>query len=253
MRLRRRNSTKQEANQLSGHPGRTVIVSDTHDIRLYDGTTPGGYVIPTSKVESPNGPGPSILQAGSFDQGFYGTLTNDEFINEDDLRLAVGITQGESHLGSFASGWLKMSYLQKTLFVSKGIVSRSWAGNNIQVVDLINAGVLKGGDTAPVVEIDGFSFKVRSLTGGNGNPSTGPGGEWNALMYPVHIDDPDNLGWGINLTDRELDIGPIDDVSVYTTCQEVADSLYVRRGFDGITSYTESGYAGWRPVLELVG
>lgn len=126
---------------------------------------------------------------------------------------------------------------------------------NISKNQLVAADVVTGSKT---VEIGGLTYKVRLLTGGNGDvPATGPGGEWDKYMLPIHA----SIGPWATYTNLDLGISGSGN-GAFAFNQErgknpgTAEGNVVR-GFGNINGYNVvndnivSSF-GWRPVLELV-
>lgn len=191
------------------------------------------------------------LLAGNSQLGYYGEVLPNDLIKGSVLASAIGLSNG--NVMNDDTPWLKFSYHGKVLLVAKKPLrsSVSWLAINA-------AGAALGQKT---VEINGHTYKVRLLTGGNGDPSSAEGGEWNDLLYPVHashhsgvdFDDFSNDDLGMN------GYGP----GSFNWCQEVkADNSSARviRAGNDIRFYNlqadlaEGAYTfyGWRPVLERV-
>lgn len=250
--FRRRCMTTSEANVLALPPGRVVQDVEGHTLRVHDGVTPGGYVIQGTEVELPSGPGPSDLIAGDTTQGFYGEVGSDAFITYEQVSSECGFSTG-SLINNDTSTWLKFTLNDTVLFVAKKPVRNDVSWNDINSVDVVYGDVQ--------LTIADRIYRVRLLTGGNRDPATASGGEWNALLYPVHQDDPNNQGWGIDYTDEDLQI-----VDYYPGrnqwCQEASGIITGERLLRGYQDITNPSFAppggnnnnrGWRPVLELVG
>lgn len=198
-------------------------------------------------VAIPNAPGPANIIAGDASKGTFGYMGSyADLISRADLQAAVGFSSGKIE-DTYTEGWLKFIYQGKILFVSKGVMRTSWAGVNISKDDLLNANLVYGDANAPVLTIGDFKYKVRLLTGGDGDPASNPGGEWNDLIYPMSASDPTGRNWD-SLTDHELDL------QRPTTCQETrsGSNTLIYRGDGSLTGFGASGYCTWRPVLELV-
>lgn len=192
-------------------------------------------------------PGPNELLAGTLDYGYFGTVEADELITGSALASSIGLSQGTAQFDDV--GWLKFALDQKILFIACKTFRHtiSW--------DAINAvGAVFGTKT---VSIGGKTYKVRLLTGGNSNPASVAGGEWNMLMYAVHQDEWPR--WE-HFTDRFLHTHNTYGNGSYSWCQETSafDSTNrVLRGgtgvgsFSTITSSSTLARIGWRPVLEI--
>jgi len=265
MRTRFLRGTTAENNSLTLPAGEIAIDTERKAVRLHDGTTPDGFeCVGTKAYAPPVGPGPEVLQAGDTQLGYYGELSNTELFTPSQLRSQVGLSAGQSTPGSVATGWLKFAYQGKILFVSKQVLNRSWSGNNIFRANLEALNIVYGGQSAPLVTKDTFQFIPRLLTGGDADPASTSGGEWNDLIYRVHVDDPTGSNWA-GYTNQDLDIN-IPDGDVATSCQEyhaTSTASHVLRGgyrdspnsiftFETSQSLGGNHYAYWRPVLELV-
>jgi hypothetical protein len=185
-------------------------------------------------------PGPGYLVAGDMSEGYFGFVSVSQLISGTSLAQAIGLSSGTSQFSD--AGWLKWAKNNKILFVAKKTLRHSASWNQID-----SLGAVFGEKT---VEIGGFTYKVRLLTGGK-HPG---GGEWNVLMYGVHKDRSPN--WD-NFNDSDLQVGSGNGHR--TWCQEVQGGLYTLRGGGGITGFIGStpnsidSINGWRPCLELVG
>lgn len=206
----------------------------------------------TTAVGTDVGPGPVELQVGTPETGFFGETDTLDLWTGSELANAVGLTAGTAQNDN--SPWLKYLHRGVIKYVAKHAYRRgiSW--------DQLNNAGLVYGETV-IENAQGDRFKVRLLTGGDADPATEAGGEWNALLYPVHVDDPQQREWGINYTDGDLWTSSSVGNGTRTWCQET-DSSYtdrrVHRGYNGTFNYQtfisdrNQSYDGWRPVLELV-
>lgn len=207
-------------------------------------------LLETEALPIATGAGPQTLQAGDHIAGFYGEVTAADFITGDALASAINLTAGTSHNSD--EPWLKFNHNGKTLFVAKKTLRYGIDWNDSR----------GHGE----VTISGDIYQVRLLSGSNGNtvdgPDGGPGGEWNDLMYPIHTDDPNGQGWGINYTNSDLNMD--DSNGSRTWSQEGNDDFSdttqrLLRGRSDITDFYIFGGAesvshnGWRPVLEYIG
>lgn len=246
--------TRDENNALTLPAGILTQDLDTMAIRLHDGETLGGFEIAGTRAYEPStGPGPEELIAGDTTTGFYGEVPTTDFITGDTLASEIGLSAGTAQNNS--SPWLKFASDGKTLFVAKKTYRYELTWD-----DMAAAGIVYGGDDDTTVTIGNRVYRVRLLTGGDGDPASGPGGEWDALIYPVHEDDPNSDGWGVGYDDNDLGIASGDGRTTF--CQETDDGATderVHRGRDAIIFYNtvRSNYVtatvGWRPVLELIG
>ena len=173
-------------------------------------------------------------------------------ISSSALTSLVRVTQGSQHKAT--PGWLHFEDKGKTLFVAKNSLR-----NNVTWNHLNSLGAVFG---TKVVEIEGKQYKVRLMTGGNGDPASGPGGEWDRLMYAISKDRPADYQ-GPRLAEfipADLEYGF--QSAIYSTlCQETqagSTGNCIRRGRDNLTWYdvfaknTGGNTIMWRPVLELI-
>lgn len=276
MLIRRRVMTTQEANALTLPPGRVVEDIEAHALRIHDGVTPGGFVIPTTEVEFPTGPGPTTLQAGDMNLGFYGETTDGVFIDYASLASKVGLSQGTVSWPT--NEWFKIAYQNKTLFYPK-----QPARHTLSWESIYQAGCVYGVDgpgpypyptsqpvnQRTVIEYLGRYYLVRLMKGTNrddglttvsySGSQTHPevvDSEWNKFFYPL-VD-----GRWANYTEVELRIGgSISGSGASTPVQETESGNPDGNLFRGFTSKemaiirekaSADGGRGWRPVLELL-
>ena len=202
-----------------------------------------------SITQDPYGtPGPQILTAGTLGSGYFGFTSASELITGDALASAVGITQGTSQFSS--EGWFKFAYTQKILFIAKKTIRHSISWDHINGVGAVFGGA--------VVVIGDKIYKVRLMTGGEAQPASKAGGEWNLFMYGLH---KDQLPPWANYNDQDLHTNSAYGNGFYSWCQETDKSSSdsrVRRGGSGVASFYSGASAsavannGWRPCLELV-
>lgn len=206
-----------------------------HEGSIFTRFTENWNSLPSSFL---TGPGPDTLLAGNKEAGYYGTFNTELLFDVSELSSLTDFQKGTYVSGIYTSGWLKFSYKGKILFISKGLMRRSWDGNNISKSYIDDRNLRTGGSSAPVVEKDGFSYVVRMISAE----------EWSDLIYPVHIDDPSDRNWD-SFTNRELDIGNDSPTSLSNSVNN--NALHVR-GDPTLTSTSAHIYCSWRPVLELV-
>jgi hypothetical protein len=141
------------------------------------------------------------------------------------------------------------------LFVAKIPVKRSisWnainGGNSNQDPGSINSAVYE----AMKRDINGNIFKIRLLTGGNANPATDPGGEWDRLIVGLNTYD-------LNIyNDSYFGNTPRKGISSWVQEQYgYTPSFRANRGYVNIslfsfkTSANSLSQCCWRPVLEWV-
>jgi hypothetical protein len=181
---------------------------------------------------------------------FSGEVQAVNFISGSALAAAVGYSAGT--LVNDTTPWLKFVDNGKTFYIPRKIIrlAVSWTTLN-------NAGLITG--TATVV-IGGKTYKVRAMTGGDGNDPTGTaGGEYNNyLMRTMTIYSGSGGAWANYTTD---DMGWLGGTSSgeLQICKEASTSGgHLLRGYPGFAGVwyepddtLHPGY-GWRPVLELV-
>jgi hypothetical protein len=191
---------------------------------------------------------PYILpENGNTTAGFYGFVPASDFITGNDLAAQIGLTAGTSHNSD--AGWLKFSSNEKTLYVAMETFRHSISWDHINAVSAVY-----GNRT---VVINGNLYKIRLLTGGNADPASSAGGEWNSLMYGVHMST--NPQWGPGYSNADLNVGTGNGLRSWTQERHSSSSSYrVVRGDNGVSSFHSDvsssaySYDGWRPVLELV-
>lgn len=198
------------------------------------------------------GPGPQTLSAGDHRLGFYGETLVTDLVDGDGLSAALGLTTGTSQHTS--EPWLKFNHHGKTLFVAKKPYRHSISWDAIAAINAVY-----GGETDATFTSDfNDTFRVRLLTGGDADPASNAGGEWNDLIYRVHIDDPTGTNWA-SYTNTDIVVGS--GYGRYSWVQETDASNAGYRVFRGIssltsfltyTSSTANSFYGWRPCLELI-
>jgi hypothetical protein len=250
-----------EANNRALLPAGTLTVNiDDFTLRIHDGVTPGGFQVAT-KSNFDFGPGPRVLQGGTMNSGFFGTLDSSDFINGETLAAAIGLSSGNKQ--NTDSRWLKFIHKGKILFVPMLTFRNTVTWDAIYLagavygVDGVGPFAATGGVTADQgsrVVIGEDAFRVRLLTGAVENPSTVSGGEWNDLMVPIWTGDPQKRNWAA-FTDGDLNYSGF-GLNSFTQENTAAgtSSRVVRRG-DVFSSYAQTATAnglGWRPCLELI-
>ena len=229
-------------------------------------------------------PGAGNLISGDMTEGFFGEVSQSNFITFAALTTACGITEGTAY--NSTEPWLKFAYGGKIQFVPKKPIRYSISWDHLNTKKCVYG---DSGDT--VVQIGDHYFKVRLFRGLE--PSNDPktttsaisgtvnhGSEWNRLMCRIHeqaydeswtyknnVESPiapltHNLGSGNNglYTDADLLTHNNHGSGSYSWCQEMSTSTTNRliRGYDGVsysngvTSSATNSRRGWRPVLELV-
>lgn len=223
------------------------------------------------KRDGGTGPGPQNLLAGDYTDGYFGSLSSNDFVKGSELSSMVNFVEGS--LTNDILTWLKFSLDGKILFVPKNNIRKSisWEmvykagcvyGTNDYGITPLSTPV----NQLRIVNVKGSLFKVRlfktALTdpieniSSQDNPALSSGSEWNRLMYRIVM---------------EADIGalekwemfPYSTVSddYYSLCQETLNSSIkraMRGGYDGISFFhsrdpeTAASNYGWRPILELI-
>lgn len=182
---------------------------------------------------------------GDLNLGYDGAFPSTALVSRQTLMGMVGATDIVRMYGHTAD-WLKFYLNGKTLWVASSPVGVTTHYNN-----LMARGLLTGTRT---VTIDGKVYKVRALTGGNGNAS-----EWNRLLYRIAAGSP------IPTADRWAEIPAVSLTAasdgktyIYSISPDLVGSNVSLRGKDTIQAEFSIGptntYSdiGWRPVLELI-
>jgi len=250
MRTRFLRGDTTQNNGLTLPNGELSIDLEKRALRLHDGSTLGCFEILGTQAYVP--PGSTII-AGDELTGFYGEIVGSDFITYSSLSYQVGLSAGTLQHDA-ESAWLKFSLDGRVVYVAKKPIRHTITAREINDQHL----TVENSSTSTVTVNDNV-FKVTLLTGGDTNPASSPGGEWNRLMYPIHIDDPDGLEWGINYTNGDLSIGEGDGRATWTSASETdtyGDRIF--RGHSSLTAFSSvrTDYAvavhGWRPVLRSV-
>lgn len=181
---------------------------------------------------------------------FRGEVLASNFITGSALAAAVGLT-GPT-LVNDTTPWLKFVDAGKTFYMSKKNTHQ-----NLSWKQLNDLGCITGTKT---IVIGGLTYKVRVMTGGDGNnPTNTAGGEYDHYFLRVTTSypgsdgawaaySPADVGWNGNVTAGSMII-----------CQEGStQGGHVLRGYPGFTGIwyepddVPNVAYGWRPVLELV-
>ena len=226
-------------------------VGDNSDPASEDGSVHGKlkYIMenyPAIHKDPFETPGPQFLSAGTMEFGYFGHTRANQLIRGDALATAIGLSQGTAQHSD--AGWEKFAVDGKILFVATKTIRHTLSWNDINT-----AGAVTGTAT---VNINGKTNKVRLLTGGTTNPSSGgDGGEWNMLMYALHQDQAPP--WA-QYSDTDLLTTSSAGNGSWSWCQDTIGSAGVYRGGlgpGGVTywgTYTAT-YAdkdfGWRLSL----
>ena len=188
--------------------------------------------------------------AGGGGNTYLGEIAGADFITGPDLVTAVGVTQGSPTSGVNTS-WLKFLYNGRTLYLAKTPIRKGMYYTHID-----SLGALTGSKT---VVINGKTYSVKCLTGGNAVPATAAGGEWNDLIYPVCNQGP-KANQFASFTPAQLGLTAAGSDGGVNICRDASSSGgVVARGYpDPVTGYwylpsndTNANY-GWRPLLEEI-
>lgn len=126
------------------------------------------------------------------------------------------------------------------MYVAKQSLRYNMTFNQLQASDVV--------DGTQTITLGEFTYEVRLLSSD----------EWDGLLYPVHVDDPNDQNWGIDYTDADLGIVEGNGRGTWTqTLADNDDAIF--RGYTDLTSVSgvrqdySTDVHGWRPVLVLVG
>ena len=141
--------------------------------------------------ELPPGVGPATLLAGDMTDGFFGETTSTELITGDALASAIGLTAGVSQNSNVP--WWKFAIDGEIIYVPTMSLRNDVSWDDINAVNAVYNDA-----NSPIINIDGFQFRVTLMTGAEADPTVnenGEGSEWNRLIYRVHSDVPtDQVG-----------------------------------------------------------
>ncbi len=250
MRTRFLRGNTTENNGLTLEPGEFSMDLEAKALRLHDGATPGGFELLGTRAYEPQvGPGSEVLLAGDDQLGWYGEVSGSDLLTYSTLATDIGLSAGTLQHDA-ESLWLKFAYQGKILFVAKKPARHTVSWDDIDAVGAVF------GTTQ--VTIGSNTYNVRLMTGGDADPATATGGEWNDLLYRVHVDDPTGSGWA-SYTDTDIVVGTGYGRASWAQEANASNSgSRVNRGNSSLTYFTvytssnaNSAY-GWRPVLELV-
>lgn len=191
---------------------------------------------------------------------YQGLLATADLVDPLTVANALNLTAGTR--ANEDAGWLHFNLDGKTLYVAKKPFRTGLSWNSLNAVD-----ALVGNKT---INIGGKVYKIRVLKGIKGTTNVDHNGydlpithdsEWNRLMYPITTFIPESQEGPnqANFSITELGLDSTDD-GRYNICQETGDaSTACTRGtfkvsYSAFSARSDnSGYMGWRPVLELVG
>lgn len=246
-------ATTEELNELNLQPGIVVVDKGRSAIRVYDGTTPGGFEIQGVRAFIPpyTGAGEQKPIAGNFHLGYFGNVPNDQLITPGDLADRVGFTVGTDVNQNYP--WIKFGYKGKFLFVAQRPFKHSISWDQLDTLDLVygNRQILIGSDM----------YKVRLIEGTNVEPgatSDIEGSEWNDLMYRVSSTNTGLDNWS-SMSNSVLGLSLSTGSRTLTQNTLVTnDGSAIHRGLNAITAVGSIAKSsvhsnnGWRPVLELI-
>ncbi len=178
------------------------------------------------------GPGSLTPVAGTTKLGFFGEVPAANFITGADLCAAIGLTEGT--LQHSDEPWLKFAKATQTIFITKKPIrhSVSW--------DAINAAGAVYGDK--IIELGGVQYAITLMTTG----------EWNELIYPVHVD----YGQWAQYSNADIVVAAGNGRATWTSTPSGTSRVYrghysVADSYNGGPSYADSFY-GFRPVLRAL-
>ncbi len=184
------------------------------------------------------------LLKGTKDLGYFGEFTSSEVATGAAIHALAGMNTTNSM--NSTAGWLGFAYQGKHLLVAKKPIRHS-----VSLASLNTQGVRDG---SKVVTIVNHQFRLRLIRGGDANPAAGPGGEWDALIYPI----VDGRWASFSL----IDLGAGVERGGWTWCMEqkkdqVNPYWYLQRGYGAVENFqlvenNSQNSNGWRPILELI-
>lgn len=238
-----RYGTTAENNSWTLPEGMLSQDMDKMSVRVHDGVTPGGFEA-IGVLAAPHlfGPGGYSITSGDNTTGFYGEVTGNELITYSDLSSSVGLSAGTLRYNE-ESAWLKFSKDGQIIFVAKKVARES-----VDHAKAATLNILYDQEGTETISLGGVDYRITLMSDS----------EWGRFIYPVHVEDPSGIGWGVNYSNEDLDTAPGTPVS-YMVDQPVTGRAIVRGGGSGVTyrdswndSSTNAG-RGWRPVLRLLG
>lgn len=140
-------------------------------------------------IDSPLIPGPVSLQAGDTEEGFYGVVPSEHFINGWALAKTLGLNNGHCHHS--LTDWFKFSYQGNIAFIPRYTLRHSivWEEINDKYLSFEI-------DDKVFVVIGKMVYLVRLIQGANTDPAPDETGydlphvngdsEWNRLMMRIH-------------------------------------------------------------------
>lgn len=182
---------------------------------------------------------------------FRGEVVGADLITASALATELGITGTVPPDANPV--WLKFVDNGKTFYIAKKPMRLAVLWETLNGI-----GAVKGTKT---ITVGGNIYKVRLMTGGNADPASAGGGEYDAYFARVTVN------YSGNASDRWANYSNVDvywngstGAGELTLCQEkYSTNGPLTRGYPGFNGVwyqapnsTHAGY-GWRPVLELVG
>lgn len=229
------------------------------------------------------GPGPSSVQIGDFNYGYFGTVQAGELINTNDLRTAVGLTIGSvNQQGPIWHKWIRNG---KVLFVPNGPLVGNISWKALYDLGLVfgieGPGPYNGGanvNQSAKVTISGEQYRVRCLTGfaddltkfpvtpAATEPAETWPNEWLDLIYPLSMYCPDqqrmanvqqatvaDLGMALTGTTQGSIVQERVSATAASQCLVRGNTAANRTGIANRAGVAQASLAyGWWPVLELM-
>lgn len=190
-----------------------------------------------------------LLLMGGFkpdlDVRFLGERQPSEVISGSALAELVGLTAGTAFNDD--SGWLHFLVDGQELYIAKKPFRHSVSWDQLDT-----QGIVYGRD---IYEYEGKAFRVRLLTGGDADPASGPGGEWDNVLRLILA--------GRGMADYTIaDLGVGSGISGHRSWMQEAFSVGITNrlwrgenrfdGYSGGSRTSATSNYGWRPVLEVI-
>lgn len=228
------------------------------------------------------GAGPSAIQVGDTDYGYFGSIESSEFINPSDLAGKVGFSAGTQTTNVVT--WHKFIRNGKVLYIPNGTIRQSIGWKSLYDAGLVfgvdgpgpyNAGadvnqkktVTIGPDTYMVRLMRGYNddYTVFASTTSVNEPIEPFTCEWDDLVYPLYQYVPvaQRMANVASYTREQLRLQNQYANWVQEKATSAASSSALRRGApavgrNAVATRTGDSYAaagtpyGWWPVLELI-
>ena len=193
------------------------------------------------------------------------TVGQSDLISYEDLRTAVGFTQGTKFASNGTDVWLKFKFDSTITYIAKTLVNRSVSWNYINSI-----GCVYGENQ---INIGGLKYKVRLIRGANYDPiffdrayasENTFESEWDRVFYPL-IKDSSSIPVQFQVPNAQYNQNDFMGMSgaVYETlCMETSSqnsSNCMYRGYLDVTyavcdipKSRKGSYDCWRPLLELI-